>query len=86
MGSLAHYMHDLSLAGFDLEEFLHEGNGEIWAFAMLRPRGHAGWLIIEGSAEGGDALHRAASRPRWLDGFERVAEGGGATLYRAVEP
>jgi hypothetical protein len=85
MGSLGHYMHDLSLAGFDLEEFLHEGNGEIWGFAMLQPRGHAGWLIIEGSAEGGDALHQAASRPRWLNGFELVAEGGGARLYRAVE-
>jgi hypothetical protein len=86
MGSLGHYMHDLSLAGFDIKEFLHEGNGEIWTFAMLGPRGHAGWLIIEGSAEGGDALHRAASWPRWLDGFEEVAQGGGATLYRAMEP
>jgi hypothetical protein len=83
MGSLGHYMHDLSLAGFDLKQFLHEGNGEIWRFAMLQPRGHAGWLIIEGSAEGGDALHQASLRPRWLDGFELVAEGGGARLYRA---
>ena len=85
MGSLGHYMHDLSLAGFDLKDFLHEGNGEIWRFAMLQPRGHAGWLIIEGSAEGGDALHHASLRPRWLDGFEKVAEGGGASLYRSVE-
>lgn len=83
MGSLGHYMHDLSLAGFDLKEFLHEGNGEIWTFAMLQPRNHAGWLIIEGSAEGGDALHHASLRDRWLDGFEKVAEGGGARLYRA---
>lgn len=83
MGSLGHYMHDLSLAGFGIEDFLHEGNGEIWRFAMLQPRGHAGWLIIEGSAEGGDALHHASLRPRWLDGFELVAEGGGARLYRA---
>jgi hypothetical protein len=84
MGSLGHYMHDLSLAGFDIKDFLHEGNGEIWTYAMLGPHGHAGWLIIEGSAEGGDALHQAAARPRWLDGFEPVAEGGGATLYRAT--
>jgi hypothetical protein len=82
MGSLGHYMHDLSLAGFGIKDFLHEGNGEIWRFAMLRPRGHAGWLIIEGSAEGGDALHHHAHRPRWLDGFVQVAEGGGARLYR----
>jgi hypothetical protein len=84
MGSLGHYMHDLALAGFDIKNFLHEGNGEIWRFAMLQPRGHAGWLIIEGSAEGGDALYHASLRPRWLDGFEKVAEGGGATLYHAV--
>jgi hypothetical protein len=82
MGSLGHYMHDVSLAGFDIRNFLHEGNGEIWRFAMLEPRGHAGWLIIEGSAEGGDALHHASLRARWLHGFEKVAEGGGATLYR----
>lgn len=83
MGSLGHYMHDLSLAGFAIKDFLHEGNGEIWRFAMLQPRGHAGWLIIEGDAEGGDALHHAAQRGDWLDGFELVAEGGGARLYRA---
>ena len=86
MGSLGHYMHDLSLAGFDIKDFLHEGNGEIWRFAMLQPRGHAGWLIVEGDAEGGDALHHAAQRGDWLDGFALVAEGGGARLYRAAEP
>ena len=84
MGSLGHYMHDLSLAGFALKDFLHEGNGEIWTFAMLQPRTHAGWLVIEGSAEGGDALHHASLRARWLEGFEIVAEGGGARLYRAL--
>lgn len=86
MGSLGHYMHDLSLAGFGIKDFLHEGNGEIWRFAMLKPAGHAGWLIIEESAEGGDALHHAAKRdPGWLHGFEKVAEGGGASLYRFRE-
>ncbi|HVL66030.1 MAG TPA: hypothetical protein VM364_02080 [Vicinamibacterales bacterium] len=85
MGSLAHYMHDLSHAGFSIKDFLHEGNGEIWPHVMLRPRGHAGFLIIEGSAEGGDALHHASLRDRWLEGFELVAEGGGARLYRAVD-
>jgi hypothetical protein len=86
MGSLGHYMHDLSLDGFHIKDFLHEGNGEIWTFAMLRPRGHADWLIIEGSAEGGDALHHAAQRAHWLEGYEQVAQGGGARLYRARRP
>ena len=30
MGSLAHYMQELSLAGFDLADFIHEGSGPIW--------------------------------------------------------
>ena len=84
MGSLAHYMHDLSNEGFEIRNFLHEGNGEIWRFAMLGPRGHAGWLMFERHAEGGDAMFHASQRPRWLDGFVRVAEGGGVELYRAV--
>ncbi|MEO6213560.1 MAG: hypothetical protein ABIP65_08030, partial [Vicinamibacterales bacterium] len=84
MGSLGHYMHDLSLAHFQIKNLLHEGNGEIWRFAMLNPSGHAGWVIVVEKAEGGDALHHAARRdPRWLGGFTRVAEGGGAALYRA---
>ncbi|MEO5895630.1 MAG: hypothetical protein ABIS06_08005 [Vicinamibacterales bacterium] len=84
MGSLGHYMHDLSLVDFVIKDFLHEGNGEIWRFAMLNPAGHAGWLIVEENAEGGDALHHAAARdPRWLGAFDKVAAGGGATLYRA---
>ena len=83
MGSLAHYMHDLSNEGFEIRNFLHEGNGEIWRFAMLGPRGHAGWLMFERHAEGGDALYRAAQLPRWLEGFELVSEGGGVSLYRA---
>jgi hypothetical protein len=86
MGSLAHYMHDLSRSGFALRDFLHEGNGELWIFAMLLgPRGHVGWVAIEERAEGGDVLfHRSRGRASFLDGFERVAEGGGVALYRAL--
>ena len=41
MGSLAHYMHDLSENGFGIGDFLHEGNGEIWIHAV-RPRSSSG--------------------------------------------
>jgi hypothetical protein len=82
MGSLAHYMHDLSSIDLGIKSFLHEGNGKPWEFAMLGPAGRAGWIVIEEQAEGGDALYRAAKRDRWLTGFERVAEGGGVALYR----
>ena len=84
MGSLGHYMQDLSAQGFDIHDFLHEGNGEIWRFAMLQPGGP--WSAGSRSrrrAEGGDALYRGSAHPRFLEGFTRVAEGGGVALYRA---
>ena len=84
MGSLGHYMHDLSASGFRIRDFLHEGNGDLWNFALLKPAGVVGWIAIEEHAEGGDALFvRARMDRRFLEGFERVAEGGGVALYRA---
>jgi len=83
MGSLGHYMHDLSAHGFRIHDFLHEGNGDIWNFAITNPRPVVGWIAIEEKAEGGDALYLEATRhPAFLDGFIRVAEGGGVALYR----
>ena len=84
MGSLGHYMQDLSAQGFRIHDFLHEGNGDIWNFAMTKPRGVVGWIAIEEKAEGGDALFlETKRRGAFLDGFTRVAEGGGVALYRA---
>jgi hypothetical protein len=87
MGSLAHYMFDLSANGFAIHDFLHEGNGELWPFAMqLGPRGFVTWVAVEEQAEGGDALClRGRLDPTFFDGFERVAEGGGVALYRAKQ-
>jgi hypothetical protein len=85
MGSLGHYMHDLSGHGFRIHDFLHEGNGDIWNFAVTDPRPVVEWIAIEEKAEGGDALYLEAKRhPAFLDGFIRVAEGGGVALYRKV--
>ena len=86
MGSLAHYMHDLSREGFDIHDFLHEGNGEIWIAAMqYGPRGYVTWVALEERAEGGDAVfQRSRQSSRFLEGFARVAEGGGVALYRAT--
>ena len=84
MGSLGHYMHDLGREGFDIHSFLHEGNGEAWRYAVLGPKGYVNWVVIEERAEGGDSLYQAWKRDaRYLEGFDRVAEGGGAALYRA---
>jgi hypothetical protein len=83
MGSLAHYMHDLSYAGFDISDFVHEGNGELWKAAFNRPGAYVEWVLIEERAEGGDMIfHRSQADPNYLAGFDRLAEGGNVALYR----
>src|SRR5262245_13717667 len=83
MGSLGHYMQDLSRGGFSIRDFLHEGNGDIWLAALVDPRPYAGWMLIEEQAEGGDMLaKRARENPAFLAGFSRVAEAAGVALYR----
>jgi hypothetical protein len=84
MGSLAHYMHDLSRLGIEIRDFLQEGNEQLWVHAATSgPRGFVKWVVIEERAEGGDVLFQASRRdPHFLDGFERVAEGGGVALFR----
>jgi hypothetical protein len=83
MGSLGHYMQETASIGLDIRAFVHEGNGDLWAGALERPRSHVRWILIEEAAEGGDILFARAQRDvRFLDGFSRVAEGGGVALYR----
>lgn len=85
MGSLGHYMQDLSRSGFRIRDFLHEGNGDIWLNALEQPRPFAGWMLIEEKAEGGDMLaKRAREDPAFLDGFSRVSEAAGVALYRRI--
>jgi hypothetical protein len=86
MGSLAHYMQDLSRDGLALRSFLHEGNGELWGYAIQEgPQGFADWVLVEEKAEGGDAIYqRARQRPTFFTGYTRVASGGGVALYRRV--
>jgi hypothetical protein len=84
MGSLAHYMQELSHDGFAIADFVHEGNGALWDLALdTGPAPHAGWMLVEEQSEGGDVL---AQRVRRHDGFTRgmtkVCEGGGVSLYK----
>lgn len=83
MGSLAHYMHDLGRRGFDIRDFIHEGNGEIWDAAVADPAAHATFLIVEEHAEGGDFFaHLLRDRPDIAGKFDRIASGGNVALYR----
>jgi len=84
MGSLAHYMQELSLAGFDLDDFIHEGSGPIWQRAYYyEPSLFAGWVLVEEAAEGGDMLfQKQKAWPGFLAAYDRVCEGGNVALYR----
>ena len=83
MGSLGHYMQELSDAGLQVHDFLHEGNGDVWLRAIDgHPERFAGWMLIDEQGEGGDMLSKIArENPRFLDGFSRVREAAGIALY-----
>ena len=87
MGSLAHYMQDLSREGLSIVDFIHEGNGEIWELAMKTgPPSYAGWMLVEEQSEGGDVLAQRIRRdPSFARGMQRICEGGGVGLYRRVQ-
>jgi hypothetical protein len=86
MGSLAHYMQELSHQGFVLSDFIHEGVGDLWQETLRSPRSHVQWILFEEKAEGGDVLAaRRRASPWFAAGFERVCEAGGVALYRRVE-
>lgn len=84
MGSLAHYMQELTRAGLAIADFVHEGNGVIWELALeTGPAPHAGWMLVEDEAEGGDVLaQRIRQNPAFTRGMSRVCAGGGVALYR----
>jgi hypothetical protein len=83
MGSLAHYMQELSHAGLVIADFVHEGNGPLWQSALEEPQQQVGWMVVEEQAEGGDLLARRIRQdPQFARGFTRVCEGGGVALYK----
>jgi hypothetical protein len=85
MGSVAPFMHETSRIGLQLRDYIHEGIGQLWLESLVSARRHAGWVVIEEQAEGGDVLakQRNAS-PAFLAGFEKQCAGGGVVLYRRV--
>ena len=86
MGSLAHYMQELSAQGFAISDFVNEGNGTLWDIAMSTgPAPYVGWMLVEEQAEGGDVLaQRIRGDTSFAQGLTRVCEGGGVALYRRV--
>jgi hypothetical protein len=84
MGSLGHYMQDLSRIGLGIGDFLHEGNHPMWDVAIASGGApFAGWMLAEEVAEGGDVIaQQIRANPHFIDGYERVCEGGNVALYR----
>ncbi len=84
MGSLAHYMQELSHIGLNIRDFLHEGNHPMWDDAIAHGgAAHAGWMLVEEVAEGGDVIaERIRADPAFVAGYDRVCEGGNVALYR----
>jgi hypothetical protein len=84
MGSLAHYMQELSAQGFALADFVNEGNGTLWDIAMSTgPAPYVGWMLVEERAEGGDVLaQKIRQDASFARRMTRVCEGGGVALYR----
>jgi hypothetical protein len=84
MGSLAQYMHDLSAYGFRVRDFLHEGNGELWKYAMRTPHPYVEWIAIQEKADRDDIFRQIQVDPRFLSGYARVVSGGGVAVYRRI--
>jgi hypothetical protein len=84
MGSLAHYMQELSHAGINIRDFVHEGTLPYWHEAIEAPQGRVRWILVEERAEGGDMLaQRARESSAFTTGFARLCAGGGVALYKA---
>jgi hypothetical protein len=84
MGSLAHYMQELSHAGINIRNFVHEGTLPYWQEAIEAPQGRVGWILVEERAEGGDMLaQRVRASSAFTTGFVRVCADGGVALYKA---
>ena len=84
MGSLAHYMQELSQAGINIRDFVHEGTLPYWHEAIEAPQGRVGWILVEERAEGGDMLaKRLRESSVFTTGFRRVCSDGGVALYKS---
>jgi hypothetical protein len=77
MGSVAPFMHETSRIGLRIRDYIHENIGQLWMDSLVSAGRHAGWVVIEEHAEGGDVLaKRCDSAPAFLTGFEKERAGG----------
>ncbi len=83
MGSLAHYMQELSREGSGSPTSSTKATAALGLALATGPAAHAGWMLVEEQSEGGDVLaHRRARGRHLCRGMTRICEGGGVALYR----
>ena len=90
MGSLAHYMQELSREGFTVADFVHEGNGVIWQSRCRRVRAftRAGCWWRNSLKAATALLQRIRQDATFAQGMTRICDGGvvpqaaNVTLYR----
>jgi len=83
MGSLGHYMQELSHEGFAIHDFIHEGNTALWDRGVQQASAVTEFVVVSERPDGRDALvGPARETPAFLEGFVRVCEGGQVSLYQ----
>ena len=83
MGSLGHYMQDLSAYGFPSTTSCTKGTAKSGTSRSAKPEGSPVGSYRGKSGRRGRALSETRKPPRISRRLHRVAEGGGAGLYRA---
>jgi hypothetical protein len=81
MGSLAPVLFETQLP---LREFVHEGNGWIWEYAVVDPARNVRWVLVLP----GDTLDQVRKyRPAFPEGFVAAGQWGHVRVYaRGPDP
>jgi hypothetical protein len=66
MGSLAHYMQELSQEGINIRDFIHEGNLPYWQEAIESPSGRVKWILVEDGPKAATCSPHACANRRHL--------------------
>ncbi len=84
MGSLAHYMQELSHAGINIRDFVHEGTLPYWQEAIEAPRDVSDGFWSRSAPRAATCWPaRARASSAFTTGFTRVCADGGVALYKS---
>jgi hypothetical protein len=82
MGSLAPVLFEMGQLGVPLREFVHEGNGNWWEYAVVDPGREVRWIMIAP----GDILDQERQlRHGYPQGFVPAFRFGRVVVYRRME-